>query len=180
MKNIASQLILVENSVSTIQGKNSFSLKHISFFIFLFLFGTQLNAQNLVLKDGLYYASNGSLYSGTYNSYGQNGSKLASITLMDGKKNGPATYYYENGNIKEMGVFLNNEKNEQWLHWDEAGNKIAEAFYVEGKKNGTWMIWDAKGTKRYEMYYSMDKKIGKWSMWNENGQLTSEKLYNNI
>lgn len=167
-------------------GQNRFSLKRIFLLIFIssLLTGlsTELSAQSqtIVLKDGLYYTSIGTLYSGTYNSYGTNGSKLASITLVDGKKNGPATYYYDNGNIKEMGIFHNNEKNEQWLHWDEAGNKIAEAFYAGGKKNGTWMIWDAKGTKRYEMFYSMDKKVGKWSMWDENGQLTSEKLYNNI
>jgi antitoxin component YwqK of YwqJK toxin-antitoxin module len=171
-------------SALTLNGKIGFSLKRIFFLLFISILSTglltRLSAQNLVLKDGLYYTTSGTLYSGTYNSYGQNGSKLASITLVNGKKNGTATYYYENGNIKEMGVFLDNEKNEQWLHWDEAGNKIAEAFYMNGKKNGTWMIWDAKGTKRYEMYYSMDKKVGKWSMWDENGKLTSEKIYNNI
>lgn len=147
--------------------------------VFLFMFLGQLSAQNIVLKDGLYYASNGTLYSGIYNSYTQTGFKVASITLVDGKKNGPATYYYENGNVQEMGMFLNNEKNEQWLHWDEAGNKIAEAFYQNGKKNGSWMIWDARGTKRYEMFYTLDKKVGKWSMWDENGKLTSEKEYGN-
>lgn len=174
------------NPTLTDNRQNHFSLKPLFLLIVIswLLTGlsTELSAQNqtIVLKDGLYYTSIGTLYSGTYNSYGQNGGKVASITLVDGKKNGPATYYYDNGNIKETGIFLNNEKNEQWLHWDDAGNKIAEAFYVEGKKNGTWMIWDAKGTKRYEMYYSMDKKVGKWSMWDENGKLTSEKLYNNI
>jgi antitoxin component YwqK of YwqJK toxin-antitoxin module len=157
-----------------------FSLKRILTFAFILFATIQLSAQDLVLKEGLYYTTSGTLYSGTYNSYSQTGSKLASITLVDGKKNGPATYYFPNGNVKEMGVFLNNEKNEQWLDWDEAGNKIAEAFYSNGKKNGTWMIWDTKGTKRYEMYYSMDKKVGKWSMWDENGKLSSEKLYNEI
>ena len=103
-------------------------------FIVVLLSGTQLHAQNIILKEGLYYTPNGTLYSGIYNSYAQNGAKLASITLVDGKKNGTATYYYENGNVKEMGIFLNNEKNEQWLHWDEAGNKIAEPFIRKGRK----------------------------------------------
>jgi|SRR3954468_9498357 len=150
-------------------------------FIALFFSTLKLTAQtNIMLKDGLYYSSSGALYSGTYNSYDLNNVKLASITLVDGKKNGSVTYYYPNGNVKEMGVFLNDEKNEQWLRWDEAGNKIAEAFYKEGKKDGTWMIWDTNGTKRYQMYYSMDKKVGKWSMWDEKGNLTSEKLYESI
>ena len=179
MKTITSQTNQNINSFS-LKRKKVFSFKGICLLLVVLFAGAQLQAQTLALKDGLYYSNNGKLYSGTYNSYGQNGVKLASITLLDGKKNGPATYYYENGNMKEMGIFLNNEKNEQWLHWDEAGNKIAEAFYSLGKKNGTWMIWDAKGTKRYEMYYSMDKKIGKWSMWDENGNLTSEKIYTSI
>jgi antitoxin component YwqK of YwqJK toxin-antitoxin module len=171
--------ILSNNPASSIKN-NYFSLKQILTFAFILFATLQMAAQDIVLKDGLYYTTSGTLYSGTYNSYSQKGSKLASITLVDGKKNGPATYYFENGNVKEMGAFLNNEKNEQWLDWDEAGNKIAEAFYSDGKKNGTWMIWDTKGTKRYEMYYSMDKKVGKWSMWDENGNLSSEKLYNEI
>lgn len=150
--------------------------------LIIFLSSTRnVQAQNsIILKDGLYYSSSGTLYSGTYNAYDQNNVKLSSTTFVDGKKNGPVTYYYSNGNVKEMGTFLNDEKTEQWLRWDEAGNKIAEAFYKEGKKDGTWMIWDANGTKRYEMYYSMDKKVGKWSMWDEKGNLTSEKLYESI
>ena len=151
------------------------------FSIVLFLSAFSLNAQNnVVLKDGLYYSSSGALYSGTYNAYDQNNIKLSSTTIKDGKRNGPVTYFYSNGNTRETGVFLNDEKTSQWLGWDEAGNKIAEAFYKEGKKDGTWMIWDANGTKRYEMYYSMDKKVGKWSMWDEKGNLTSEKVYENI
>ncbi len=159
---------------------NYSSFKRVLSFALILIASLQLSAQDIVLKDGLYYSSSGTLYSGTYNSYSQKGSKIASITMVDGKKNGVATYYFENGNVKEMGMFLNNEKNEQWLDWDEAGNKIAEAFYVNGKKNGTWMIWDTKGTKRFEMFYSMDKKVGKWSMWDEAGKLSSEKMYNEI
>lgn len=182
MKTISSQpqkKSVTTNVVSSVKKIGSFIG---SMVLIGLLFSTlQLNAQsNIVLKDGLYYSSSGALYSGTYNSYDKNNVKLASITLVDGKRNGPVTYYYTNGNVKETGVFLNDEKAAQWLRWDEAGNKIAEAFYKEGKKDGTWMIWDANGTKRYEMYYAMDKKVGKWSMWDEKGNLTSEKVYESI
>jgi YD repeat-containing protein len=168
---------------STILSSVKATVKTITFGLLLGIVfsSVKLNAQNnIVLKEGLYYASSGALYSGTFNSYDQNNVKLASFTLVEGKKNGAVTYYYSNGNVKETGAYLNNEKTSQWLRWDEAGNKIAEAFYKEGKKDGTWMIWDMNGTKRYEMFYSMDKKVGKWSMWDEKGNLTSEKLYESI
>ena len=133
-------------------------------------------AQNITVKDGLYYAGN-SLYTGTYASADAKGKTKASYSIVDGKANGAVTYYYENGTIMETGAFVNNEKSGEWLRWDEKGNKIGQAFYVMGKKNGTWMVWDMNGTKRYEMNYAMGEKTGTWKMWDENGVLTSEKNY---
>jgi antitoxin component YwqK of YwqJK toxin-antitoxin module len=136
------------------------------------------SAQNIILKDGLYYSDNSTLYSGVYNTYFETGEKESIITVTNGKIQGTATYYYTNGTVMETGSFENNEKNGQWLRWDELGNKIAEAFYVTGKKDGTWLIWDSKGVKRFEMFYSMGEKKGTWSMWDENGKLLNEKNYN--
>lgn len=140
-----------------------------------------VSAQNIVLKDGLYYADNGSLYTGSHTAYFASGAKKSVFDIHEGKVNGNVTYYYEkNGAVMETGAFVNNEKDGQWLRWDEAGQKIAEAYYVTGKKNGTWLVWDSKGTKRYEMIYAMGDKKGTWSMWDENGKITSQKNYDTL
>lgn len=138
------------------------------------------NAQkSIIVKDGLYYTETGKLYSGIYASI-ENGRKKSEIEVKEGKANGKATYFYDNGNVMETGTFANGEKNGEWLRWDEAGKKIAQAFYVSGKKDGLWIVWDSKGTKRYEMNYAMGEKVGKWMMWDENGNLISEKEYSTI
>ena len=137
-------------------------------------------AQTVVLKDGIYRNSKGSLYSGSYTAYSETGNKKSTFVIQDGKANGKVTYYYENGNVMETGVFVANEKSGEWLRWDEAGHKIAEAYYVSGKKNGNWIIWDGNGTKRYSMMYALGEKTGTWYMWDEIGKLVSEKNYTAI
>ncbi len=140
-----------------------------------------VSAQNIVLKDGLYYADNGSLFTGVHTAYFASGTKKSKFDIQEGKVNGNVTYYYEKtGTVMETGAFVSNEKSGQWLRWDEAGQKIAEAYYVSGKKNGLWLVWDAKGAKRYEMTYAMGDKKGTWIMWDENGKITSQKNYDNL
>jgi len=143
---------------------------------FILAFG--VSAQNIVLKNGLYYSENNTLYTGVYTAFSKAATKESVLEINNGKLNGVATYYYADGSIMETGNFINNEKHGQWLRWAETGAKIAEAFYSTGKKDGNWLIWDANGTKRYEMFYTIGAKTGTWSMWDEQGKLISEKNYN--
>lgn len=138
------------------------------------------SAQNITLKDGLYYSSSGTLYTGSYIALFESGNKKSSFEISEGKLNGLVTYFYDNGKVMETGFFASNEKNGEWLRWDELGNKIDQAFYVNGKKDGLWLVWDAKGVKRYELHYDLGAKVGKWLMWDESGNLTSEKTYSSL
>jgi len=149
----------------------------LSFAIVAFAIGVA--AQNISLKEGLYYEQ-GKLYTGTYSELTAAGIKKSTITIANGKIKGAVTYYYDNGNVMETGSFVDNEKTGQWLRYDESGKKTAEAYYVSGKKDGTWMIWDMNGIKRTEMHYAKGEKIGKWMQWDESGNLTSEKVYTTL
>ena len=63
----------------------------------------EVSAQNIVLKDGLYYSENGNLFSGTYTTLFEKGNRKSTLDIVEGKVSGAATYYYENGNIMEIG-----------------------------------------------------------------------------
>jgi antitoxin component YwqK of YwqJK toxin-antitoxin module len=51
-----------------------------------------------------------------------------------------ATYYYDNGSIKEVGFFKDNKLHDQWISYDQAGKIKVVAFYDNGKKDGKWYM----------------------------------------
>ena len=46
-----------------------------------------------------------------------------------------ATYYYENGNVKQVGNFVDGKLNGKWISYTEEGNVQAIAYYKDGKKD---------------------------------------------
>jgi antitoxin component YwqK of YwqJK toxin-antitoxin module len=53
-----------------------------------------------------------------------------------------ATYYYENGKVKQQGYFKDGKLEGQWKSFDQNGNKTAMGEYVNGEKTGKWFFWD--------------------------------------
>ena len=49
-----------------------------------------------------------------------------------------ATYYFEDGSIKEQGFFKNKKLTGKWVAFNKQGDKTATAYYSAGKKVGTW------------------------------------------
>lgn len=66
-----------------------------------------------------------------------------------------ATYYYDNGDIKEQGFFKDKKLTGTWTRFDAAGNKVAVANYLDGNKVGKWFIWN--NGKLSEIDYSNNK-----------------------
>lgn len=66
-----------------------------------------------------------------------------------------ATYFYENGQVRQEGFFKNNKLDGQWVSYREDGTKAALAIYQDGKKNGKWLFWSADG-KITEVDYSQN------------------------
>ncbi|MFZ5552299.1 MAG: toxin-antitoxin system YwqK family antitoxin [Bacteroidota bacterium] len=81
-----------------------------------------------------------------------------------------ATWYHDNGTVKEVGYFKNGQKHGQWLSYDEKGNRISEANYKEGQKDGNWIFYHNNGTLHYQVVYTEGKKL-LYTEWDSNGQL---------
>ncbi|MGZ3866268.1 MAG: toxin-antitoxin system YwqK family antitoxin [Bacteroidia bacterium] len=142
-------------------------------FILLTLAG---NAQVKQNDKGMYVATDGSLFTGTFVNT-ENGVKQSEIEIKNGLFTGEAKYYYASGKLMEAGVYDNGQKEGKWLRYNENGVTVGLAIYSAGKKNGTWIVWDDAGKKRFEMHYHMGEKTGVWSNWNETGELVSSKDY---
>lgn len=51
-----------------------------------------------------------------------------------------ATYFFQDGSVKQIGFFDNNKLHGEWVSYDEKGNKTTIAQYEHGKKTGTWLV----------------------------------------
>ena len=51
-----------------------------------------------------------------------------------------ATYYYDNGAIKEVGFFKDEKLHDQWISYSKEGNIKVVAMYNNGKKDGKWYL----------------------------------------
>jgi antitoxin component YwqK of YwqJK toxin-antitoxin module len=65
-----------------------------------------------------------------------------------------ATYYFDNGKVKEVGFFLDNKLHGEWITFNEEGKKTAVANYENGKKTGKWYVL-ANGTVKELIYDSI-------------------------
>jgi antitoxin component YwqK of YwqJK toxin-antitoxin module len=54
-----------------------------------------------------------------------------------------ATYYYENGNVKQVGNFVDGKLEGKWISYSEEGNVQSIAWYKNGKKHGKWQYFES-------------------------------------
>jgi antitoxin component YwqK of YwqJK toxin-antitoxin module len=53
-----------------------------------------------------------------------------------------ATYFYENGNIRQVGTFVDGKLDGKWVSYSEEGNIQMVAQYLNGKRNGKWQLFE--------------------------------------
>ena len=68
-----------------------------------------------------------------------------------------ATYFYDNGAIKEVGYFKNDKLHSQWISYNEEGKVKVTARYKNGKKHGKWYFVGDDTVK--EVNYKSNKII---------------------
>ncbi len=133
-------------------------------------------AQDVTIDNGL-YCKKGKIYSGAITLTNSKGIKQSVLSVVDGKLQGNAIYFYESGEIMETGSFVDGERNGIWSRLDENGCKIGEGQYFNGSKHGTWTIWDENGNKRFEMTYVHGEKSSTWYNWDESGSVIAAVNY---
>lgn len=73
-----------------------------------------------------------------------------------------ATYYYENGSIKEQGFFKDKKLEGVWTRFDKKGNKTVIAHYKAGKKVGKWFMWSGKTLKEINYANNAIVSVNSW------------------
>jgi len=68
-----------------------------------------------------------------------------------------ATYYYDNGMIKEVGFFKNDKLHDKWVSYNKEGKIKVVALYNNGEKDGKWYVVGEDSVK--EVTYKSNKVI---------------------
>lgn len=69
-----------------------------------------------------------------------------------------ATYYYDNGNVRQQGFVKDGKLHGEWISYREDGTKVAIAQYNKGQKVGKWLFYDAEGNVK-EVDYSSNNIV---------------------
>jgi antitoxin component YwqK of YwqJK toxin-antitoxin module len=63
-----------------------------------------------------------------------------------------ATYYYSNGNVKQVGDFIDGKLEGKWVSYSEEGNITTIAQYKNGKKQGKWRYFEGSHVTKIVEY----------------------------
>ena len=74
-----------------------------------------------------------------------------------------ATFYYDNGQVKQEGNYLNGKPNGKWVSFNEDGSKQAIGEYNNGVKTGKWFFWSESTLNEVDFSDSRIAEVKKWS-----------------
>jgi antitoxin component YwqK of YwqJK toxin-antitoxin module len=73
-----------------------------------------------------------------------------------------ATYYFEDGSIKEQGFFKDAKLTGRWVSYNKQGEKTMMAHYKAGKKVGKWFTWNNNSLKEINYKKNVIASIKNW------------------
>ncbi|BCY27994.1 toxin-antitoxin system YwqK family antitoxin [Flavobacterium okayamense] len=74
-----------------------------------------------------------------------------------------ATYYHDNGQIKEQGFYLDGKLHGKWVSYNENGTRQTTGEYQNGKKVGKWFFWNENSLNEVDFNDSRVADVKKWS-----------------
>lgn len=93
------------------------------------------------------------------------------IGFFNGKREGNAFKYFNDGAIKYQATYINNKLHGVKLNYFKNGNLFSESNYVNGKRDGLQKIWYVSGQLAKKNNLSEGKEEGLQQAWLENGTL---------
>ncbi|MEI7595334.1 MAG: TonB family protein [Bacteroidota bacterium] len=142
-------------------------------------FAIDFKINKQILKKGFYTSDSYEVKEGPFSYYYENGQKMSEGNYSKNKQIGVWEKWYSNGNKQFEGEYIDLLKNGNWTYWDNDGKILATISYVNDKKNGKWNSWYANGKKEQEGIYNENNKEGLWTTWYKNGSIDSIGKYSN-
>ncbi|RXR20745.1 membrane-binding protein [Flavobacterium amnicola] len=73
-----------------------------------------------------------------------------------------ATYYHDNGKVKQEGFYKDGKVHGKWISYAENGKKLSLGEYKNGQKSGKWFFWDAATLSEVDYSDSRVATVSKW------------------
>ena len=74
-----------------------------------------------------------------------------------------ATYYYDNGQVKQEGYYLDGKLHGKWMAYNEDGSKQSIGENNKGTKTGKWFFWSDASLSEVDFSDSRIAEVKKWS-----------------
>jgi len=98
-------------------------------------------------------------------------------TLLDGRRHGTWTFWYQSGAVELEGTYARGKKHGLWTKWWENGEKRAQGTCLHGRMDGKWTEWHPNGQKARESDWVNGRKDGRWSYWRPDGTLEETQTH---
>jgi len=76
---------------------------------------------------------------GPWHWFYENGRRKAECQYRDGQ--GVYTAYYEDGRLLQKGAYRDDQRTGSWVEYFESGSKAIEGDYVDDQQHGWWTYW---------------------------------------
>lgn len=111
--------------------------------------------------------------------YYPNRNPKSSISYKDGKEEGAALRFHENGMMSDSANYTNGHRQGVSLGWDAEGNQVDSSNF-DGKGNGVVVQWHKNGTVSLAGRIANDTtRINRWTHYHDNGKLMATEDYVN-
>ena len=74
-----------------------------------------------------------------------------------------ATYFYDNGQVKQEGFYLDGKLHGKWVSYNQDGYNQAMGEYTKGDKTGKWFFWNDTALNEVDFANSRIAEVKKWS-----------------
>ena len=106
--------------------------------------------------------------------YFSDGSKRAEVHYTDGRLDGVARQWYQDGTVKSETSYVNGQRHGSYTLRDLEGKLLYEAMYQAGKLDGLATWWYNNGQKRWETNYDNGARSGVWTQWTREGRVLGQ------
>lgn len=106
-----------------------------------------------------------------------NGKKRAEGEIIEGRREGRWTYWYQFGQKMEEGQYLANRKTGRWTRWHPNGRIQWISHYQRGKRHGAFAVYLRDGSLAEEGEFVDGKRHGMWTKYYPLDKGKDEILY---